>query len=55
MGDDAASQLSADQIEAFKDAFALFDKDGDGSITTDEVRCGGGGLCGSLMKPFVDP
>eukprot|EP00005_Dracoamoeba_jomungandri_P001870 CAMPEP_0174257624 /NCGR_PEP_ID=MMETSP0439-20130205/6736_1 /TAXON_ID=0 /ORGANISM="Stereomyxa ramosa, Strain Chinc5" /LENGTH=159 /DNA_ID=CAMNT_0015340787 /DNA_START=24 /DNA_END=499 /DNA_ORIENTATION=- len=30
-------QLSQDQIASFKEAFSLFDKDGDGSITADEL------------------
>jgi calmodulin len=29
--------LSAEQIAEFKEAFSLFDKDGDGSITTREL------------------
>jgi calmodulin len=29
-----ADQLTEEQIAEFKEAFALFDKDGDGSITT---------------------
>lgn len=29
--------LTEDQIEEFKEAFALFDKDGDGTITADEL------------------
>lgn len=29
-----ADQLNEDQIAEFKEAFALFDKNGDGSITT---------------------
>ncbi|CAI5467082.1 unnamed protein product [Closterium sp. Yama58-4] len=32
-----ADQLSEDQIAEFKEAFSLFDKDGDGSITTKEL------------------
>lgn len=38
-----ADQLTADQIADFRDTFALFDTDGDGSITTKEfgtvLRC----------------
>ncbi|KAI5003268.1 hypothetical protein ZWY2020_030428 [Hordeum vulgare] len=32
-----ADQLSEEQIGEFKEAFSLFDKDGDGSITTKEL------------------
>ncbi|KAF5833502.1 calmodulin-like protein [Dunaliella salina] len=32
-----ADQLTEDQIAEFKEAFALFDKDGDGTITTKEL------------------
>ncbi|EAN33001.1 EF hand family protein [Theileria parva strain Muguga] len=32
-----ADQLSEEQIAEFKEAFALFDKDGDGSITSKEL------------------
>ena len=32
-----ADQLTDDQIVEFKEAFSLFDKDGDGSITTNEL------------------
>jgi len=31
------SSLTEDQIEEFKEAFALFDKDGDGTISVDEL------------------
>lgn len=34
---DMASQLSDEQIAEFKEAFSLFDKDGDGTITTKEL------------------
>jgi len=34
---DAAKQLSEEQIAEFKEAFSLFDKDGDGTITTKEL------------------
>ena len=34
-----ADQLTEEQIAEFKEAFSLFDKDGDGTITTKEV-CG---------------
>ena len=30
-------QLTEDQISEFKEAFSLFDKDGDGTITTKEL------------------
>ena len=32
-----ANQLTEEQIAEFKEAFALFDKDGDGTITTKEL------------------
>ena len=32
-----ADQLTEEQIAEFKEAFSLFDKDGDGSITTKEL------------------
>ncbi|KAJ3863874.1 calmodulin [Lentinula novae-zelandiae] len=32
-----AEQLSEEQISEFKEAFSLFDKDGDGTITTKEL------------------
>ena len=32
-----ADQLTDDQIVEFKEAFSLIDKDGDGSITTNEL------------------
>ena len=32
-----ADQLTEDQISEFKEAFSLFDEDGDGSITTKEL------------------
>ena len=31
-------QLTEEQIAEFKEAFTLFDKDGDGAITTQELR-----------------
>lgn len=33
----AADNLSADQIAEFKEVFSLFDKDGGGTITTEEL------------------
>lgn len=35
--DTMVEQLTNDQIAEFKEAFSLFDKDGDGSITTKEL------------------
>ncbi|ELU13700.1 hypothetical protein CAPTEDRAFT_169155 [Capitella teleta] len=35
--DTQADQLTQEQIEEFKEAFALFDKDGDGTITLHEL------------------
>ena len=37
MADNNAHGLSKEQVDEFKEAFALFDKDGDGSITTREL------------------
>ena len=37
---DAHNQLTEEQIAEFREAFFLFDKDGDGTITTEEVRTG---------------
>jgi calmodulin len=38
----AVNSLTPEQINEVKEAFALFDKDGDGSITTKEI--------GAVMK-----
>lgn len=35
--DTQADQLTEEQIAEFKEAFSLFDKDGDGTITTKEL------------------
>ena len=37
MFDLQADQLTEEQIAEFKEAFSLFDKDGDGTITTKEL------------------
>uniref|UniRef100_A0A2K6S4I3 EF-hand domain-containing protein n=1 Tax=Saimiri boliviensis boliviensis TaxID=39432 RepID=A0A2K6S4I3_SAIBB len=39
-----ADQLTEEQVAEFKEAFSLFDKDGDGTITTKEL----GTVMGSL-------
>ncbi|EDS29206.1 calmodulin [Culex quinquefasciatus] len=36
-GNKNADQLTEEQIAEFKEAFSLFDKDGDGTITTKEL------------------
>jgi hypothetical protein len=41
-----ADQLTEEQIAEFKEAFSLFDKDGDGTITTKEL----GTVSGSLLQ-----
>jgi Ca2+-binding EF-hand superfamily protein len=56
----AAEELTEEQIAEFKDAFELFDKDGDGTITT-KVRSffkgisnfGGNCLVGHLMSKQI--
>ena len=40
-----ADQLTEEQIAEFKEAFSLFDKDGDGTITTKEL--------GTVISLFV--
>mmetsp|Transcript_42786 Transcript_42786/g.118185 ORF Transcript_42786/g.118185 Transcript_42786/m.118185 type:complete len:161 (-) Transcript_42786:209-691(-) len=35
--DSMGVKLTEDQVEEFKEAFALFDRDGDGTITADEL------------------
>ena len=40
-----ADQLTEEQIAEFKEAFSLFDKDGDGTITTKEL--------GIIVKMFL--
>jgi calmodulin len=45
-----AEQLTEEQIAEFREAFALFDKDGDGSITTKEL---GVGLRGLIVFIYV--
>ena len=37
-----ADQLTEEQIAEFKEAFSLFDKDGDGTITTKELGTASG-------------
>uniref|UniRef100_A0A8C6FU98 EF-hand domain-containing protein n=1 Tax=Moschus moschiferus TaxID=68415 RepID=A0A8C6FU98_MOSMO len=39
-----ADQLTEEQIAEFKEAFSLFDKDGDGTLTTKEL--------GTVMRPL---
>jgi Ca2+-binding EF-hand superfamily protein len=41
-----ADQLTEEQIAEFKEAFSLFDKDGDGTITTKEL--------GSMNEIIID-
>ena len=45
-----ADQLTEEQIAEFKEAFSLFDKDGDGTITTKEL--GTVGYFGNIWDIF---
>jgi Ca2+-binding EF-hand superfamily protein len=42
-----ADQLTDDQIAEFKEAFSLFDKDGDGNILRSPISL----RCGSIQSP----
>ena len=44
-----ADQLTEEQIAEFKEAFSLFDKDGDGTITTKEL-----GTVSTASPPLSD-
>ena len=44
-----ADQLTEEQIAEFKEAFSLFDKDGDGTITTKELGTA------STVSPAASP
>ena len=44
-----ADQLTEEQIAEFKEAFSLFDKDGDGTITTKEL-----GTVSCIIRYFPD-
>lgn len=46
-----ADQLTEEQIAEFKEAFSLFDKDGDGTITTKEL--GSNNISISIDIPFL--
>ena len=46
-----ADQLTEEQIAEFKETFSLFDKDGDGTITTKEL----GTVCTHLLPPPQTP
>eukprot|EP01043_Picozoa_sp_COSAG02_P067197 COSAG02_NODE_10711_length_1876_cov_2.884074_1_plen_294_part_00 len=53
-----ADQLTEEQTAEFKEAFSLFDKDGDGAITTKELgtvmRCLGQNPTGAELKDMVN-
>ena len=46
-----ADTLTDEQIAEFKEAFALFDKDGDGTITTKEL----GTVCARSGRTLLKP
>ena len=48
-----ADQLTEEQIAEFKEAFSLFDKDGDGTITTKELgSCQSNETDGHIVEAF---
>lgn len=55
--DSTVASLDKDEIESFKKAFALFDKDSSGSIQTDELRAVinslGQDVPGHVMKQMI--
>ena len=44
-----ADQLTEEQVAEFKEAFALFDKDGDGSMIDDIAEMGMKSIFGKFM------